>query len=86
MTFEPWLMAPLSAIVSVLVGLYFCRYVDKQDSGTERMKEISGAIKQGADAFIKREYTVLAIFITVVAVLIGIFLPEPLLGERQPNA
>ena len=78
MTFEPWLMAPLSAIVSVLVGLYFYRHVDKQDSGTERMKEISGAIKQGADAFIKREYTVLAIFITVVAVLIGIFLPQPL--------
>ena len=78
MTFEPWLMAPLSAIVSVLVGLYFYRYVDKQDSGTERMKEISAAIKQGADAFIKREYTVLAIFITVVAVLIGIFLPQPL--------
>ena len=78
MMFEPWLMAPLSAIVSVLVGLYFYRHVDKQDSGTERMKEISGAIKQGADAFIKREYTVLAIFITVVAVLIGIFLPQPL--------
>jgi len=78
MTFEPWLMAPLSAIVSVLVGLYFYRYVDKQDSGTERMKEISGAIKQGAAVFIKREYTVLAMFITVVAVLIGVFLPQPL--------
>ncbi len=76
--FEPWLVAPLSAIVSVLVGLYFYRYVDKQDSGTERMKEISGAIKQGAAAFIKREYTVLAMFITVVAVLIGVFLPQPL--------
>ena len=50
MMFEPWLIAPLSAIVSVLAGLYFYRYVDKQDSGTEKMKEISGAIKQGAAA------------------------------------
>ena len=46
MTFEPRLMAPVSAIVSVIVGLYFYRYVNKQDSGTEKMKEISGAIKQ----------------------------------------
>jgi K(+)-stimulated pyrophosphate-energized sodium pump len=76
--FETWLIAPLSAIISVVVGLYFYRYVNKQDSGTERMKEISGAIKLGADAFIRREYTILAIFVTVVAFLIGIFLPTPL--------
>jgi K(+)-stimulated pyrophosphate-energized sodium pump len=76
--FEPWLVAPLSAVVSVLVGLFFYRYVDKQDSGTERMREISGLIKEGAAVFIRREYTVLAIFITVVAVLIGVFLPQPL--------
>ena len=73
-----WLLAPISALVSILVGLYFYRYVNKQDSGTERMKEISEAIKQGAAAFIRREYTTLAIFVIVVAVLIGIFLPQPL--------
>jgi K(+)-stimulated pyrophosphate-energized sodium pump len=73
-----WLLAPISALVSILVGLYFYRYVNKQDSGTERMKEISDAIKQGAAAFIRREYTTLAIFVIVVALLIGIFLPQPL--------
>jgi K(+)-stimulated pyrophosphate-energized sodium pump len=73
-----WLLAPISAVVSILAGLFFYRYVDKQDSGTERMKEISGAIRQGAAAFIRREYTTLAMFVTVVAVLIGIFLPQPL--------
>jgi K(+)-stimulated pyrophosphate-energized sodium pump len=78
MTFEAWLIAPLSAVVSILVGLYFYRYVDKQDSGSERMREISGAIRVGAAAFLKREYTTLAIFVTIVAVLIGIFLPSPL--------
>jgi K(+)-stimulated pyrophosphate-energized sodium pump len=77
MAFDAWLLAPISALVSVLVGLYFYRYVDRQDSGTEKMKEISGAIKVGAAAFIRREYTTLAIFVTVVAVLIGIFLPQP---------
>jgi len=72
-----WLLAPLSAIVSMLVGLYFYGYVNKQSSGTDRMKEISGAIRLGAAVFIRREYTTLAIFVTVVAVLIGIFLPQP---------
>jgi K(+)-stimulated pyrophosphate-energized sodium pump len=76
--FETWFIAPLSAFVSILVGLYFYNYINKQDSGTERMKEISGAIKEGAAAFIKREYTTLAIFITVVAIIIAIFLPQPL--------
>ena len=76
--FEAWFVAPLSALVSVLVGLYFYRYVNKQDSGTERMREISGAIKEGAAAFIKREYTTLAIFVIIVAIIIGIFLPQPI--------
>jgi len=76
--FEIWFIAPLSALVSILVGLYFYNYVNKQDSGTERMREISGAIKEGAAAFIRREYTTLAIFVIIVAIIIGIFLPQPI--------
>jgi K(+)-stimulated pyrophosphate-energized sodium pump len=78
LVFEVWFIAPLSALVSILVGLYFYNYVNKQDSGTERMREISGAIKEGAAAFIRREYTTLAIFVIVVAILIGVFLPQPI--------
>ena len=76
--FEPWFVAPLSALISVIVGLYFHHYVNKQDSGTARMQEIAAAIKEGADAFLRREYTVLAMFVVVVAVVICIFLPKPL--------
>ena len=76
--FEPWFVAPLSALISVIVGLYFYHYVNKQDNGTERMQEIAAAIKEGADAFLRREYTVLAMFVVVVAVIICIFLPQPL--------
>jgi len=42
------------------------------------MQEIAAAIKEGADAFLRREYTVLAMFVVVVAVVICIFLPKPL--------
>ena len=76
--FEPWYIAPISALISVLVGLYYYRYVEKQDSGTERMREISDAIKEGARAFIRREYTVLFMFVGVVSVLLLIFLPTPI--------
>src|SRR4030042_594146 len=78
MALEAWLLAPISAAISVLFGLYFYNYVNKQDSGTDKMKEISDAIKLGASAFIRREYTTLAIFASVVAVLMGIFLPQPI--------
>lgn len=82
--FEPWLIAPISALISILIGLYFYRYVNKQDSGTERMKEIAFAIEEGASAFLRREYTVLTIFVLIVATLLGITLPEPIWATTEP--
>ncbi|MGB9676905.1 MAG: sodium-translocating pyrophosphatase [Candidatus Bathyarchaeales archaeon] len=79
-----WLIAPISALISILVGIYFYNYVEKQDSGTKRMQEIAAAIKEGADAFLRREYTALAMFVAVVAVLLFIFLPEPIWVTSQP--
>jgi len=82
--FEAWLIAPISALISILAGLYFYRYVDKQHSGNERMQEISAAIREGANAFLKREYTILTVFVLVVAVLIGVFLPKPAWSSENP--
>ena len=76
--FEPWYIAPIAALISILVGLYYYRYVEKQDSGTEKMREISDAIRAGARAFLKREYTVLFMFVGVISVLLLIFLPTPI--------
>ena len=84
--FEPWYIAPIASLISILVGLYFYRYVENQDSGTNRMREISDAIKLGARAFLKREYTVLFMFVGVVAVLLLIFLPTPIwAGDALKN-
>jgi K(+)-stimulated pyrophosphate-energized sodium pump len=81
---ESWFIAPLSALISIVVGLYFLRYVNRQDSGSEKMKEISDLIKGGSNAFLKREYQTLAIFVIIVSVLILIFLPEPLWLASDP--
>ncbi len=78
MPFEPWYIAPIAALISILIGLYFYRFVEKQDSGTDKMRDISDAIRQGARAFIKREYTVLFMFVAIISVLLLIFLPTPI--------
>jgi K(+)-stimulated pyrophosphate-energized sodium pump len=79
------MLAPISALISILAGLYLFHYVNKQSSGTERMQEISAAIKEGANAFIKREYATLAVFVFVVSILIGVFLPKPVWISENPS-
>ena len=62
------------AIVAGAVALAFAAYLAVRvlgaDEGTERMKEIGAAIQEGANAFLKREYTVLAGFVIVVFVVL----------------
>ena len=66
-----WL-APLAAVV-VLFGAYKkAQWVSKQDAGTDRMKELAGYIAEGAMAYLSRQYRVLAIFVIIVAVLLGV--------------
>jgi len=69
-----WLiyLAPALAVVALLFAFCKIAFVSKQDPGTERMKEISSAISEGARAFLFAEYKILAIFIVVLFVIIGI--------------
>jgi K(+)-stimulated pyrophosphate-energized sodium pump len=67
--------------ICVIVGLlgagvvaYFVRYVLRQDQGSERLKEISGAIKEGGLTFIHREYRTLLLVVVVIAIVLG-FVP-----------
>ncbi len=62
------------AIVAGAIALAFAAYlavrVLKADEGTERMQEIGAAIQEGANAFLKREYTVLAGFVVIVFIVL----------------
>jgi K(+)-stimulated pyrophosphate-energized sodium pump len=64
---------------------YFVRYVLRQDQGSERIKEISGAIKEGGLAFIHREYRTLGIVVAVVAIILLAAMPAEL-GWRMAVA
>ena len=64
-------LVPIAAVLALLFATYLAAKVNKQDEGTERMKEIAGAIAEGARAFLTAEYKILAIFVLVLFVLIG---------------
>jgi K(+)-stimulated pyrophosphate-energized sodium pump len=59
-------------LIGVAVVAYFARYVLRQDEGSERLKEISAAIREGGLAFIHREYRTLAIVVVVITILLAI--------------
>lgn len=61
---------PAFGVAALLFAWFKARQVSRQDAGTDRMKEIAGFIRTGAMAFLRREYTVLAGFAAVVAVLL----------------
>jgi len=65
------IFAPILAFVIVF---FLNRFISKSDAGNERMQEISKAIREGAMAFLKAEYKVLAIFVIVIGVLLTILL------------
>ena len=81
-----WFIAPATAMLSVLTGFYLLRFVKGQDAGTERMQFVSGAIKQGAQAFLNRMYRTLALFVVGMAVVLLIFLPHPIWATSNPLA
>jgi len=84
MTLDPWLVAPLSAALSILVGVYLHRYVNRQDPGTERMRFVSGAIKAGSRAFLNRMFRTLGLFVGVMSVVLLLFLPKPIWATDNP--
>ena len=65
-------LVPVAAVLALLFAAYLAAKVSKQDAGTDRMKEIAGAIAEGARAFLTAEYKILVIFVAVLFVLIGI--------------
>ncbi len=57
-------------IIALLFAWIRARWVSKQDPGTQEMVAISGYIARGAQAFLKREYRVIAIFVASVATIL----------------
>ena len=70
-------IAVISGILGLIFALFLVITVLKNDEGSEKMREISAAIQEGAKAFLGREYRILALFVVVVAIILGVI---PILG------
>jgi K(+)-stimulated pyrophosphate-energized sodium pump len=64
-------LIPVFGILALIFTVIRSAWVKKQDAGNERMTRIAGYIADGAMAFLKAEYQVLAVFVVVIAVLLG---------------
>ena len=58
-------------ILAMLYAFWKTNWINSQDEGSERMKQIGKSIAEGAMAFLKAEYKVLAGFVLVVAILLA---------------
>ena len=61
-----------SSVIALIFSLIMARYVLKFSPGNEKMQKISAAIKSGANAYLKRQYTVVAVFFAVMLVILSV--------------
>jgi K(+)-stimulated pyrophosphate-energized sodium pump len=66
-----WII-PIAGIAAVLFAAYLARDVLSRDTGTQAMVDVAATIREGADAFVKRQYTTIGVLALVAAVLIGV--------------
>jgi K(+)-stimulated pyrophosphate-energized sodium pump len=66
-----WII-PIAGIIAILFALYLARDVLRRDQGTQAMQDVAGTILEGAVAFIRRQYTTIALLALAGAVIIGL--------------
>ena len=81
-----FVLALVAGCAGVLWGLVVAGSILKLDAGTKRMQEISAAVQEGAEAFLKREYS--TVFVVAIALVVVIALVPQLGlddGHRLPH-
>ncbi len=67
-------IAIICGVIAVIYGAFTSRQVLGASAGNEKMQEIAGAIQEGAQAYLNRQYTTIGIVGVVAAVIVGVFL------------
>src|SRR3990172_12236714 len=69
-----WYGVLVIGAVGLVYALATALWIGRADPGNDRMREIAGAIRTGAMAFLAREYRMLAVFVVVVAIILALAL------------
>lgn len=64
-------IAPVAAALGLLVAFGLASWIKKEDEGTDRMKEIASYIREGAMAFLTREYKTMVLVVAVLFLALG---------------
>jgi len=64
-------VAPATAIIALIYGLILTRKVLKEDEGNEKLKTIGKAVRDGAMAYLRRQFKVILPFVAILSILIG---------------
>ncbi len=67
------LVGLVGAGVAVAYGLYLIWWLLKQPAGNDRMREISAAVQEGAAAYLKKQYTTIAVVAIAPFILLGVY-------------
>ena len=73
-------IVPALGVLGLIVMAIKSAWVTKQDAGNDRMKEIAGYVAEGAMAFLKAEYRILAIYVGIAGSGLGV------LSTQAPNS
>jgi len=82
---ELLLFAIGAGIIGLIAAAITAMGVLRKDQGSDEVREIGNLIKEGANAFLKREYMILSVFVVVVAVIIGVFVDYNVLDNNKIN-
>ena len=74
-------LAIAAGVVALIFALLLTLNILRQDEGDETVRFIGKAIQEGAKAFLTREYTVLAIFVVIVCIVLAVFIDYDVLGR-----
>lgn len=80
------ILAPIGAVAALVYALYLAKKVTSADEGTDAMKKISKSIREGANAYLKRQYKTVAVVFVVLIIVFAVLAAIRQVNEFVPVA